>query len=117
MTLRTDRLINLRKNTNMKQYELTEKLDLAPNQVSKYECGESNPTLESLTIMADLFNTTTDYLLGLSNIPHPGAEPDANADLTPDESRWLSLFRGHSLVDQKRLLTVAEAMRDMGHER
>ena len=114
MTLRTDRMTQLRKEIGMKQYELAEKLGLAPNQVSKYERGESNPTLGSLTIMADLFNTTADYLLGRSDIPHPGAEPDPHPDLTPAEIEMLDLFRAHAGEDQRRLLDLLAILRGFG---
>lgn len=113
MTLRGDRITKLRKESGIKQYDLADKLGVARNQISKYENGYSNPTLETLTKMAEIFNTTADYLLGLSNIPHPGAEPDANPDLTPSEIEWLSLFRDRSAADQKRILEIMEIMRVM----
>ncbi len=114
MTLRGDRITQLRKKNGIKQSDLAEKLGVAPNQISKYENGYSNPTLESLAQMAELFNTTTDYLLGLSNVPHPGEEPDADADLTQEEIDWLALLRAHSSGDRRRLFTVIEAIREMG---
>jgi len=116
MTLRGDRITQLRKKIGMKQSDLAEKLGVARNQVSKYETGGSNPTLESLAQMAELFNTTTDYLLGLSNVPHPGEEPDADADLTYDEIDWLRLYRGRSSADRRRLFTILEAMSDLGKD-
>ncbi len=111
MSLRGDRITQLRKKTGIRQLELAEKLDISPNQVSKYENGNANPPLDKLAQMAEIFNTTADYLLGLSNIPHPGAEPDANPDLTPSEIEWLSLFRDRSAADQKRLLEAVLLMR------
>jgi len=63
--------------------------------------------------MCDLFNTTADYLLGRSDIPHPGAEPDANADLTHLEVELLKLFRERAVVDQKRVLEILIVMRSL----
>lgn len=116
MTLRIDRMIHLRGKFGMKQNALADALDMSPNQISKYERGQANPSLETLAQMAELFNTTTDYLLGLSNVPHPGAEPDAEADLTQDEIEWLALYRERSSTDRKQLFTVLRALRDMRSE-
>ena len=113
MTLRGDRITQLRKQIGMKQSELADTLGVTRNQVSKYENGYANPTLESLHQMCDLFNTTADYLLGRSDIPHPGAEPDANADLTHLEVELLKLFRERAVVDQKRVLEILTVMRSL----
>ncbi len=113
MTLRGDRITQLRKQIGMKQSELAEALGIVANQVSKYENGYANPTLESLDQLCDLFNTTADYLLGRSDIPHPGAEPDANADLTHLEVELLKLFRERAVVDQKRVLEILTVMRNL----
>ncbi len=91
-------------------------LDLTSNHISKYENGYTNPPLDTLAKLAEMLNTTTDYLLGLSNVPHPGEEPDAEADLTQDEIEWLALYRERSSTDRKQLFTVLRALRDMRSE-
>ncbi len=116
MTLRGDRITQLRKKLGIRQTQLAEILEVSPNHVSKYENGYTNPPLDTLAKLAEFFNTTTDYLLGLSNIPHPGAEPDPHPDLTPTELAVLKLLRERSQADQKRVLGVLEAMRDMRGE-
>ena len=113
MTLRLDRLTNLRKERDLNQIELAEALGISQNQVSRYETGNTSPNLETLTHLADYFDTTTDYLLGRSNIPHPGAEPDANADLSPEEIELLTFFRARSAANRKHLLAILDSVRAM----
>ncbi len=110
--LRSDRVVQLRKERGMTQYDLADALGIQQNQVSRYERGLVNTPLHVLITMADLFNTTTDYLLGRSNIPHPGTEPDPNPDLTPDEIDLLQTYRRRSPANQKLLLGIAKLMDD-----
>ncbi len=116
MSLRGDRIIRLRKELNLTQARLAELVDVTSNHISKYENGYTSPTLPTLSTLAQTLNTTTDYLLGLSDIPHPGAEPDANADLTPDEIELLTIYRERSAGDRKRLLGIFEMIRGIGRE-
>ncbi len=114
--LRGDRITRLRKERGITQYDLADMLDISQNQVSRYERSAMNPGIDTLVRIANCFDTTTDYLLGLSDIPHPGAEPDANADLTPDEIELLTIYRERSAGDRKRLLGIFEMIRGIGRE-
>ncbi len=111
--LRGDRITRLRKERGITQYDLADMLDISQNQVSRYERSAMNPGIDTLVRIANCFDTTTDYLLGLSDIPHPGAEPDANADLTPDEIELLTIYRERSAANRKRLLDILAIMGDM----
>jgi len=55
---------NLRKNADMTQNEVADKLNLSRQAVSKYERGESFPDISVLVSVADLFNITLDQLIG-----------------------------------------------------
>ncbi len=114
MTLRGDRITHLRKELGIKQLTLAEMLDVTPNLISKYENGYTSPPLDKLAQIAEALNTTTDYLLGRSNIPHPGAEPDPLPDLTPTEIEVLNLLRTYPAEDQKWLLEALTSLRRIG---
>lgn len=62
-----DNLIKLRKENNMSQSELANKLGVSQQTVSKYEKGTREPDIATLLKLADILNTTTDYLLGRSS--------------------------------------------------
>lgn len=53
----------LRKESNMTQQALADKLNYTPKAVSKWERGESMPEIEVLAAIASLFNVTVDFLL------------------------------------------------------
>lgn len=54
---------------NVSQTTLAGYLKKSPQAVSLYCMGESAPDLESLVKIAQFFDTSTDYLLGLTNDP------------------------------------------------
>ena len=58
------RLKQLRTENKMTQTELGKKLNVTKASVSGYENGTRNPDQESLVKIAEIFNVSTDYLLG-----------------------------------------------------
>ena len=56
-------IAELRKNNNMTQLELAEKLNYSDKAVSKWERGESVPDVVVLKNIADIFLVSVDYLL------------------------------------------------------
>ena len=59
-------LKKLRKNKNLTQSQLGEKIGVAKSVVSYYENGDRYPSPEILIKIAHTFNVSTDYLLGLN---------------------------------------------------
>lgn len=57
-------LIKLRKENNLTQKELAEKLYLTQNGYSSYENGRTEPNIETLCKIADFYNVSLDYLVG-----------------------------------------------------
>jgi transcriptional regulator with XRE-family HTH domain len=62
-----ERILEARKYRRLSQEQLAELADLNRVMISKYETGATVPTLQTLTKLANALNTTTDYLLGLSD--------------------------------------------------
>ena len=58
-----DKLKSLRKEYNLTQEELAEKLDVSRQAITKWESGEGTPDVENLKQLAILFNTTLDDLI------------------------------------------------------
>ncbi len=110
MPFRTARLIELRKSYELNQHELGEALGLSRGQIQRYENGESSPKDDALIAMAEYFNTSADYLLGLSNVPHPGAEPEP--DLPPPQAELLDMVRQQPEPVQRLIVNVVRALLD-----
>lgn len=63
------RLKKLRKQHHLTQKEVAEKLNITQVTISKYENNIIEPDNLNLNKLAELFNTSTDYLLGRTNNP------------------------------------------------
>lgn len=64
-------MANLRKELNMSQAELAEKLGVSQQTISKYERGTREPDNETLAKLAEIFDCSIDYLLGKTDIRNP----------------------------------------------
>ena len=60
----SENIKNLRNKTGMTQKELAEKLYVTPQAVSRWENGEVEPSLETISTMAQIFQVTTDEIIG-----------------------------------------------------
>ncbi len=58
-----DKIIDLRKKAGWSQEELSERLGVSRQSVSKWEGAQSVPDMNRILAMADVFGVTTDYLL------------------------------------------------------
>lgn len=78
----------LRKEKDITQDQLAEMLNVVPTAITNYESGYSQPTLEALTKLGNIFNVSIDYLLGNTSITNPQKyleEKLATYYLTEDE--------------------------------
>lgn len=62
------KITKLRKESNLTQLELAEKIYVTPQAVSKWEKGKSVPSIEVLIELTKLFNISIDYLLDNTEI-------------------------------------------------
>ena len=58
-----EKLQLLRKSKGMSQEQLAAQAAVSRQAVSKWELGESNPDLENIIQLSNIFGVTTDYLL------------------------------------------------------
>ena len=64
MKIFQERLIEQRKLNKFTQRQIADYLQMAQPSYIRYENGSSQPTLENLVKLADLFDVSADYLLG-----------------------------------------------------
>lgn len=62
-----EKLIMLRKQHNLSQEKVAEKLKVARQTVSKWELGETTPEMEKLIMISELYNITLDELMKEQN--------------------------------------------------
>ncbi len=63
-----NRLKDLREDKDLKQIEVAKMLNVSQTNYSKYELGKINIPIETLKKLALFYNTSLDYILGLTNI-------------------------------------------------
>ncbi len=102
------KLAQLRKNADMTQSDLAERLNVTRQAVSKYETGDSFPDVTILVVMAEVFNISVDELIGagcptageaaiLSRLAR-GKEP--TTDATPEDVAGLAVWLKPSVVEK-----------------
>lgn len=62
-----ERLKQLRKDNDMKQIDLAERLKVTKSAVSGWEVGRNQPNYDILIEMSILFGVSVDYLIGRRN--------------------------------------------------
>lgn len=94
------RLKQLRKKNNLTQSQLADRLGLQSAAISKYETGQTEPSLAMLVVMAKLFQVSIDYLVGYSDVESPELD---EISMTHQEIELIKRFRRLSKDDQIRL--------------
>ena len=61
------RLKQLRKQQELTQEQLAEKIHISLHTVQRWESGKSLPAVDILLTLSQFFNVSTDYLTGVSN--------------------------------------------------
>lgn len=94
-----DNIRNLRKQKGMNQHELGREMDVSAVSVSKWERGQTQPDIETLQKMADLFDTSIDEICGHHTKQDEGSDNmsvmhRAFRQLTPEEQeKYLAIGR------------------------
>lgn len=87
-----ERLRSLRISNHMTQHELAQKLGISASAVGMYEQGRRQPDNRLLSLICSVFNSSTDYLLGLT-----GGDLNANReidDMIDEFTRILTMQQG-----------------------
>ena len=117
-------LKELRKESNLSQKQVAEKLCISQQTYSDYENGKTEPTIETLITIKNFFNVTIEYLLGLEDEygnalftkeeKAAGLSATKKVSITPIEEDMLEVFRKvgkkHGESAQQAIITVAEKM-------
>ena len=98
---------NARKSQKLIIKDAAAKLDVSPSTLGAWESERKNPSIESLEAMANLYQVTTDYLLGRENPSSTTSLPLSQEILKIYHSKpvWSSDY-GWVLVDSVRTVFV-----------
>lgn len=70
------RIRDLREDRDLTQSEIAQLLNIHQSTYSDYESGNLNLPVEALVTLANYYNTSTDYLLGLTDKTTPYPKSD-----------------------------------------
>lgn len=107
MPLFGNRVKELRENLGYTQEELADLIGTNQREVSQYENGRQ-PRAPRLARLAEVLETTTDYLLGLSEEPLRAL--GGVSDLNSDERELVMLYREKSPAQRKRIMDVVRVL-------
>lgn len=82
----------LRKSKALKQGEIAEIFNTDRSTIGKWEQGRSTPTVEMLTVIADYFGVSVDYLLGRETEETLEQKEPINTDGLSDNKKALLTF-------------------------
>ena len=108
------RLRSRREARGLRNAQVARTLGISTAHVSDMESGKSKPSLELLARLAELYATSTDYLLGLTEDPAPAAPGEAPP---PHAEKFMDLVRRLSAMNTERLLALGDALYQHEQER
>lgn len=94
-----NRITKLRKEKGISQISLAMQLNVSQKTISDYENGKSEPGISTLKHMADIFNTSVDYIIEYTDVRTP-LDKIAQRELSEEECELISIFRCLSLKQQ-----------------
>lgn len=102
------RLKELREKSGFLQKFVADKIGVRSNTLSGYENGTRNPDPEIIKDLADLYNVTTDYLLGRSDSPNSTNNENLHKSL--DDPTTNLMFDGWAEMTEEERKETLEAI-------
>lgn len=93
------RIRDLRKQKRMSQTELAKSAGVSQTTVTAWETVKAEPSSSAVAKLADIFNVTTDYLLG-----RPNKQETKKDDVELSDDDVIMTWRGKPLSDEDREL-------------
>lgn len=100
-------LRELRKEKGYTQSELSKLINSSTSKIAMWETGKRDPVKEDLLVLSELFNVSTDYLLGKSNTRSHDIAKENNTNQEKDIEKRID-----ELMMQQGLMLCGEPMSD-----
>lgn len=105
-----ERIIFLRDNLDMTQVKLADAIGITKMTMHKYEKNLCEPRGELIAKMADVLNTTTDFLLGRTNDSSPLVKDDNAENTNKKELDLIYNFRRLTSINQAKIEERIESL-------
>lgn len=101
-----NRIKELRKEQHMSQIHLSIELEVSQETISAYEKGKHFPSYQSLVRMSEIFNTSIDYIMGLSD------QRNGISEISDDEGNLLRHYRLLNSSNKERAISYMQGLYD-----
>ena len=102
-----NRIKELRQERHMTQIRLSIELETSQETISHYESGNFYPSFPMLVKMANILNSSIDYMMGLSDVRNP-----RSSTLTPNAEKMLSLYTTLDDNSQEKVIAYTQGLLD-----
>ena len=102
------RLRSLREERKINQQKIAMELQISQASISKYEVGSAEPDIGTIIKIADYFNVSTDYLLGVSEVK----KPLKKSDLSDAEIAHLVSYKSLSRTQREKVCAYIQGILD-----
>ena len=106
-----ERLKLLREERSVSQKQLADVVSVSQQSINKYENHNIEPDIETLTKIADFFDTSIDYLVGHTDVRRR-IEDVKPYDLNKKETGLVESFRKLTPKQKESILLVIESYRN-----
>ena len=87
------RIRDLREDHDWNQTEVARMLNMSQTGYSKYETGENEPSIQTLITLSILYNTSVDYIVGITDVKN---RYEMNTDAAHRYSEYARMVQGKS---------------------
>lgn len=109
------RIKALRKQKGWTQEELANKIGVSHQAVSHYERGIRTPDQDTLIMLCEEFNVSTDYILGIDNLSLRFVDP-LEFQITPDERELVKAYRRSNTYTRLAVLDLLRVRLEHGRK-
>ena len=95
------RIKDMRLEKGLSQEELGDLLGVTKVSVCGYENGTRTPSLDTFNLLADVFNTTTDYLLGREIVIRSEVENEYLGNISKDDVDIIKELKNNTKLYEK----------------
>lgn len=119
MNIFGSRLKQLRTSKKITQNELSKLLDVSRSAVAGYETSGKQPDFEKVLLLANFFEVSTDYLLGITDDPTPSQASDQLHAFIADHNLSAMFHNYNKWTDEEKkiLLNFLEAQEALRREK
>ena len=108
-SINIDRLKECREKMGISKMEAAKRMSLSQPAYLRYESGARTPSFQTLTVIAEVLNTSVEYLTNVSNDPHPISYTVSKLD-DPELFELVKLYKGTDCNKKNRLLLYAKKL-------